>query len=263
MSRTFVLGDIHGAYLALRQCLQRASFDSSGDRLIFLGDVCDGWPQTKECVDELMRIPDLVCLLGNHDTWLYQWMKYGEVEDIWLDQGGRATVDSYSDGIPEEHIDFFGGAKTFYEENNRLFVHAGIPPGRKPQDCTQHQLLWDRTLPSMATAFGHKGDNVHLTQYDEVFIGHTPIASPKPEKHCEVWMMDTGAGWSGVLSMMDVESKECFISDPVPSLYPGVKEESGTRGSITFRGLILMHFPPYESAAPSSLHFSTRPFQGR
>jgi serine/threonine protein phosphatase 1 len=34
--------------------------------------------------------------------------------------------------------------------------------------------------------------------------------------------MDTGAGWSGVLSLMDVENKEVFTSDPVPSLYPGI-----------------------------------------
>jgi serine/threonine protein phosphatase 1 len=34
--------------------------------------------------------------------------------------------------------------------------------------------------------------------------------------------MDTGAGWSGVLSMMNVDTKEVFTSDPVPDLYPGV-----------------------------------------
>jgi serine/threonine protein phosphatase 1 len=35
--------------------------------------------------------------------------------------------------------------------------------------------------------------------------------------------MDTGAGWSGVLSMMDIHTKEVFASDPVPLLYPGVE----------------------------------------
>jgi serine/threonine protein phosphatase 1 len=35
-------------------------------------------------------------------------------------------------------------------------------------------------------------------------------------------MMDTGAGWEGVLSMMNVETKEVFVSDRLPSLYPGV-----------------------------------------
>jgi serine/threonine protein phosphatase 1 len=34
--------------------------------------------------------------------------------------------------------------------------------------------------------------------------------------------MDTGAGWAGVLSMMDIHTKEVFTSDRVPELYPEV-----------------------------------------
>jgi serine/threonine protein phosphatase 1 len=222
LSRTFVLGDIHGAYLALRQCLERSGFDRANDRLIFLGDVCDGWPQTRECIDELMTIPHLVCLLGNHDFWFHSWMANGEAEDMWVSQGGQATIDSYKEGIPPEHASFVAGAKLYHEESNRLFVHAGIPPGKRPEECSQHQLLWDRTLPILARSVG-PGENIKLTHYDEVYIGHTPITSPHPLKYCEVWMMDTGAGWSGVLSMMNVDTKECFTSDPVPELYPGVE----------------------------------------
>ena len=39
-------------------------------------------------------------------------------------------------------------------------------------------------------------------------------------KACEVWMMDTGAGWSGgVLTMMNIDTKEIFQSDRVDKLY--------------------------------------------
>jgi serine/threonine protein phosphatase 1 len=223
MTRTFVLGDIHGAYRALRQCLEKSGFDRRTDRLIFLGDVCDGWPETKECIDELLSIPNLIYLWGNHDVWFHDWMTRGKAEDIWLMQGGQATVDSYRNGIPQSHISLFSRALEYFEENNKLFVHAGIPPDTKPEHCTQHELLWDRTLPTLARQLGQKDASVKLTLFDEVFIGHTPIMSPHPVKYCEVWMMDTGAGWSGVLSMMNVETKECFMSDPVPELYPGIK----------------------------------------
>ena len=40
--RTFVMGDIHGAYNALLQCLKRSGFDYENDQLIQLGDVADG-----------------------------------------------------------------------------------------------------------------------------------------------------------------------------------------------------------------------------
>ena len=39
--------------------------------------------------------------------------------------------------------------------------------------------------------------------------------------------MDTGAGWDGTLSMMNVDNKELFQSDPVEDLYP---KEPGRQG---------------------------------
>ena len=32
--------------------------------------------------------------------------------------------------------------------------------------------------------------------------------------------MDTGAGWNGLLSIMNIETKEYFCSDNVTELYP-------------------------------------------
>jgi serine/threonine protein phosphatase 1 len=43
MSKTFVIGDIHGAYLALKQVLERSDFDYENDLLITIGDIVDGW----------------------------------------------------------------------------------------------------------------------------------------------------------------------------------------------------------------------------
>ncbi|MCA9398849.1 MAG: metallophosphoesterase, partial [Candidatus Omnitrophica bacterium] len=54
--RVFAIGDIHGAYKALIQCLERSGFDYQKDRLIVLGDVCDGYPQAKKCISELLKI---------------------------------------------------------------------------------------------------------------------------------------------------------------------------------------------------------------
>ena len=54
--RRFCLGDIHGAYLALSDALNKANFNYEKDLLIFLGDVADGWSQTKECIDDIKII---------------------------------------------------------------------------------------------------------------------------------------------------------------------------------------------------------------
>lgn len=223
MSRTFVMGDIHGAYRALRQCLERSDFNFEKDHLICLGDVADGWPETKACIDQLVKIKNLTYVLGNHDFWALEWMESGITENVWYDQGGRATVESYNDGIPKEHLEFIKNALPYYRLDDKLFVHAGIDP-QLPMEVQNLQiLLWDRSFARTALNLYMKEIRGKLTAFDEVYIGHTPIPFLKPIQSSEVWFMDTGAGWSGVLSMMDIETKKVITSDPVPSLYPGIE----------------------------------------
>lgn len=224
MSRVLVIGDIHGAYRALIQCLERANFDYKKDCLICLGDVCDGWPETKRCIEELQKIKHLVYVLGNHDTWFLHWMKTGNVENIWYIQGGEATIDSYAGmPVPESHVDFLEKGLPYFLWEKKLFVHGGIDPALTLAEQSEDILLWDRALAKAALSNQHVQDDWKLTIYDEVYLGHTPIHEDKPLYAVGIWLMDTGAGWEGVLSMMDIDSKEIFVSDPVPSLYPGVQ----------------------------------------
>lgn len=228
MANTFVMGDIHGACRALLQCLERSSFDFSEDDLICLGDVCDGWPETRQCVELLAGIPNLEYVLGNHDTWFLDWMETGYVEEIWYKQGGKATIASYQGtAVPRSHRAFLESAKPYLLSKNRLFVHAGIDPVTALENQSKETFLWDRVLARKALANFQAGRNEKLTSYAEVYLGHTPVPYTFPVNSGEVWLMDTGAGWEGQLTMMNVETKEIFQSDPVPSLYPGVPGRSG------------------------------------
>jgi serine/threonine protein phosphatase 1 len=227
MGRTFVIGDIHGAYRALIQCLDRSGFNREVDLLISLGDVCDGWPETKRCIDELLRIQNLIYILGNHDTWLLDWMKTGQIENIWYVKGGEASIHSYVGSlIPKTHISFLESAKLYHLIDNRLFVHAGIDPSMKLEKQSADIFLWDRMLARKALNHMVKGEQMKLSGFDEIYVGHTPVTYPHPVKACEIWLMDTGAGWSGCLSMMDIETKQFFVSDKVTELYPGIKGRS-------------------------------------
>lgn len=237
--RTFVLGDVHGAARALEQVLERSAFDRESDRLVFLGDVADGWPETRDAIDLLLSIPNLVALLGNHDVWLRDWAS-GTFDPfdqhLWLKQGGYATLDSYEASFwrledcdfPGEHVDYLRNARLYFEEEERLFVHAGFTLGVPIKIQDESVLTWTRGLWSVAvreeraaTRSGKRAPN--LTDYDEVFVGHTSVTSlgtDEPVRACEIWNLDTGAGWEGRLSIMDVETKEFWQSDPVCELYP-------------------------------------------
>lgn len=224
MGRSFVVGDIHGAYRALIECLGKASFDYSEDRLICLGDVCDGWPDTRQCIEELLKIRNLVYIKGNHDTWLLDWMKTGTISEVWYKQGGESSIKSYAqEKVPSDHIHLFEQARSWFLEDNQLFVHAGIHTGVPIENQNDDIFLWDRSLARKALNDLNFQSAQRFTEYDAVYIGHTPISFPYPVKSGEVWLMDTGAGWDGVLSMMELASKNRYISSKVPSLYPGVK----------------------------------------
>ena len=224
MTRTFVIGDIHGAFKALVQCLERIGFDPGTDRLIALGDIGDGWPETNLCIEYLSAIHDLVLIKGNHDRFMISWYEENLVPEAWIFQGGSATVKSYPDGMPKEHYNLICSAVPYFIDKNRLFVHGGIIPGMDLEEQNEGIFLWDRQLFRKAIHNHLQDIREPITGFDEVYIGHTPVhhyGFRRPVRGSEVWMMDTGAGWDGVLSVMNVDTKEYQTSDKVMDLYPG------------------------------------------
>ena len=227
VNRRFVIGDIHGAYRALLQCFERSKFDPVHDLLISLGDVCDSWPDVSKVIDALLKIDHFVLLLGNHDAWALDWFLYKDSPEIWTMQGGNATIQSYPGEVPLEHIQFLTSAKNYYLLGQKLFVHGGMKRGVSLEDQDRQIFSWDRSLVKEALNLLDTGKEINLTGYEEVYVGHTPTirqGSLKPIRACEVYMMDTGAGWpGGVLTMMDIDTKEIFSSDEVSALYQGIK----------------------------------------
>lgn len=228
MSRLLVLGDIHGSHRALVQVLERANVDRDNDRVIFLGDVCDGWPDTRQCIDELLTLKKLVAIRGNHDEWALRWMLYGWTSFDWLSQGGRATVESYGHDYTRAqptHTAFIANAKLWHQEEDRIFVHGGwdFLTHSHPMAEDANTLMWDRTLWETAQAWDVDGAG-SVTRFSEVYIGHTATELSHPDllpvKACEVWNVDQGCGWGGKLTLMDVDTKEYWQSDRSRDLYP-------------------------------------------
>jgi len=228
MRRVMCLGDIHGGYRSLKQVFERSSFDYEKDKLICLGDGGDGWPETKKVFDELLKIKDLVYVIGNHCCWLLDYALNGNRPMIWVTQGGFATLDSYEGKpIPIEHVDLLKNAPYYYELDNNLFVHGGLDLNIKDISHQKADVLtWDRNLLETAKKWHYRAGNRHFTEYDEIFLGHTTTSvynSLLPLHYCNVWDLDTGGGFEGKLTIMDIESKQYWQSDKVSNLYPEVK----------------------------------------
>ncbi len=231
ISRTLVVGDTHGGHKALVQCLERSKFDKENDRLIVLGDVVDGWEETPEVIEELLTIKNLILIKGNHDHWAQDFLQYGAQPDVWLLQGGQATKNAYlrRPELIEKHGKVLQYAPYYFiDEENRIYCHGGFERGEDIRDQMPQTIMWDRTLATRAV--NSLGKPFEIKEYKEVYLGHTTVnsfARALPENlpiiSGNVILLDTGGGWEGVVTIMDVSTHEYWQSDIVASLYPGVK----------------------------------------
>lgn len=235
--RTLVIGDIHSGLKALKQVLERAEV-SSDDRLIFLGDYVDGWSEAVETVDFLIglrKTHNCILIRGNHDELCLEWLRSGKDNPLWLQHGGVATLASYSKAdskTKEEHILFYENLQnTYLDAENRLFLHAGFTNLKGiDYEYFPETFYWDRTLWELAQSLNpdlQKGNPFYpkrLSHYRAIFIGHTPLSKTgivEPKHVANVWNIDTGAAFKGALSLLNVDTKEVWQSDPVHTLYPG------------------------------------------
>ena len=237
--RTLVIGDIHGGLRALHQILERAKV-SPNDKLIFLGDYVDGWSQSPEVIDLLISMKEthnIICIRGNHDDLLLDWLKHGTDNPQWHEHGGEATINAYQNRDAknlETHIAFLESLVDYHlDEHNRLFIHAGFT-NMNGIDFEYFPKLfyWDRTLWETALALDKnmKPDDIaypkRFTLYNEIFIGHTPVSrigKTTPVQMANVWNVDTGAAFRGPLTIMDVDSKAFWQSENLDILYPNEK----------------------------------------
>ena len=162
---TVAIGDIHGNLPALTDLLEQVGKAvRTGDVVVFLGDYIDRGPDSRGCIDAVLRFRDespaeVVCLRGNHEDWLlrtqadysrHSWLlgmdaletirSYSlEAERALLDALDRAGLRLYLgrtklpyglffDALPDSHRTFFSGLAVSFRRDGCIFTHAGLNP---------------------------------------------------------------------------------------------------------------------------------------
>jgi hypothetical protein len=142
MSRTIVIGDLHGCCDEAVALLDSLRVTSS-DRVIFAGDLVDRGPRPRECVELAMRHE---CVLGNH-------------EEKHLQQRHRAAEKLSPDhlrtreALGDEHYAWFATLPTVIRlpEYGAAVVHAGAFPGVPLEAQSDHHLLHIQHIAPPAT----------------------------------------------------------------------------------------------------------------
>jgi len=220
----------------LIQVLEKAGI-TSADKLIFLGDYVDGWSESAQVLEyliDLEKTNSCIFIKRNHDAWCEEWLRTGVANTTWMQHGGAVSIESFqeiNDGKRSEILLFFAKMKMYYVDNkNRLFIHAGFTSMHGPEkEVYATNYCWDRTLWEVALSMDSslKRNSAvfpkRLKLFEEIYIGHTPTLNydiDTPMNRCNVWNIDTGAGFIGKLTVLDVSTKQFWQSEAVQNFIP-------------------------------------------
>jgi serine/threonine protein phosphatase 1 len=201
--RTLAIGDIHGCSTALKKMWE--VLDPKGsDHVIFLGDYVDRGPDSKGVIDflieiELKKCYQLTFLTGNHEEKFF--MSKQDPNDLahWLQfWGGRATLRSYDGSIhnvPQAHWDFLRKAKTHYETETHIFVHANLEADVEVNVQQPYTILHKK----FGTPLPHMSGKIMV-------CGHTAQKNHKPLHIGHAVCIDTDTDRGGWLTCLHVET---------------------------------------------------------
>jgi serine/threonine protein phosphatase 1 len=225
-TRIYAVGDVHGRADLLGQMLKmiEADLDASPigtHQVVFLGDYLDRGADGAAVVQMLQagpppRLADgaWICLCGNHEDALLDFLEDVSCGPLWLSNGGWSTVESYVGNhignpadlvalqaqlrhkIPHAHRHFLKCLTLWHEAGDYLFVHAGLRPGVSLDDQDPSDLLWIRG-PFLHSAFDFGKIIVH---------GHSIVSAP--DVRANRIGIDTGACYSGRLTTLVLEGEE-------------------------------------------------------
>ena len=240
---TIVIGDIHGNVGALTSLLARLRSEASkDDTFVFLGDYIDRGPDSRGCVEAILRfrddIPKVTCLQGNHEEWLLKTRADYSRHSWLLGMEALETVQSYSpeaatalrhamsearlrlytdryelpyqlffDAMPPSHRAFFSELELWSESADCLCSHAGLDPsvhGLAAQ--TARALVWGHA--SFPAGYA---DDAPIVYGHFNYVEHVAGGWPRPKAVGNTICVNTIS--HGVLSAIRMPDRQVFQSD--------------------------------------------------
>jgi calcineurin-like phosphoesterase family protein len=225
--RVYAIGDVHGRVDLLDATFARIDANlarSLPHRAVhvLLGDYIDRGPSSREVLDRLVersRFHRMVCLKGNHESYLVEFLHKPSVLGDWRHFGGLETLRSYGlnpstnpdraeelrlaralgGALPAEHRSLLSKLAASFTCGDFFFAHAGVKPGVSLAQQSERDLLWIR-------------DDFLLSEqnFGKVVVhGHTPVLNPdiRPNRI----NIDTGAYATGRLTCLMIERDAIFV----------------------------------------------------
>ncbi|MEL7258111.1 MAG: metallophosphoesterase [Pseudomonadota bacterium] len=153
------IGDIHGRADLLTRLLPRLP----NFPIICVGDYVDRGDHSAEVLRLLLERPDIICLSGNHEDMMLNFIDAPEQEGRWLLHGGMQTIASFGLGgispsargeelvrlrdlfvktMGDEMLNWLRDLPTLWQSGNVAVLHAGADPSKPIADQKPQTLRW-------------------------------------------------------------------------------------------------------------------------
>lgn len=172
-SRRFVIPDIHGCAKTFRRLLEEVIMLNPWDHLYLLGDYVDRGPRCRELLDMILTLRrkgfSLHLLRGNHEEMLLNSDNSLEDFQLWVENGGRQTLDSFgvrsASAIPSQYIDLLAQLPYYEVLDNFILVHACLNFGIPDPFADRESMLWRRNCEINRGFLGNR----------KMINGHLPV----------------------------------------------------------------------------------------
>ncbi len=211
MTRTIVIGDIHGCFDELTDLLRFAELQSD-DRVVAVGDLVTKGPKNREVLDLFIDDQRFSSVVGNHDRKLRQKLRG---EPVRLTREQREALGQL-EGDANRYANYLRSLPYTIDLGTHMVVHAGIRPGVPLDEQTASDLTEIRTMGADPTK--RKG----VPWYEvyrgpkTILFGHWP--KKKPHRAEFAIGLDTGCVYGKKLTAYVIETGE-FISVPARRKY--------------------------------------------
>jgi calcineurin-like phosphoesterase family protein len=211
LSRTVVVGDIHGCYDELTELLEKVGL-TEDDRVVAVGDLITKGPKNREVLDLFMTDPRFRTVIGNHDLAI---RRKWNGEKLKLRSAQKATHKELK-ADKETYLPLLNRLPFIIDLGTHLVVHAGLRPNVELYSQTTEDMTLMRTL-------GKDREKHDGTPWYEVYdgdkvvlFGHWP--APDPRRGKKALGLDTGCVYGYKLTAYIIETDE-LISVPAKRAY--------------------------------------------
>lgn len=219
MTRTIVVGDVHGCAAELEALLDACSHRPN-DRLVLVGDLVAKGPDSRGVVGRIRALGGQA-VMGNHDHHVVAW---------WLARrsGRRPTRDlkpphrQVVDTLDDDALDWLAALphRLRLPEHQVIVVHAGLVPGVPLEQQRPEDLRNMRTLRPDGTPSSKLDDGVlWATRWpgpEHVLFGHDAVTGLQSHEHATG--LDTGCVYGRRLTACVLPERE-LVSVPAARDY--------------------------------------------